>query len=161
MGRAETFPTGRPRRGEAELAAVRKALAAMPGRLSARAKCRVLAKRVADHLLAAAIDPMDGALAKVRAAIEGDPALVLALDPAADLHRDLVRERVTRFERRGCTQLPRPAWEAETREIAAVLESRFAERFRRACKNWAESDFSPSGKGQGRSTKGDRRHERF
>lgn len=133
MGRAETFP-GRPRRGDAELAAVRKALSAMPGRLSARAKCRTLAKRVADHLVAPAGDALDSTLSRLRAAIEGDPALALALDPEVDLHRDLVRERVTRFEARGCTQLTPDAWAAETREIVQLLEARFAERFRRACK---------------------------
>lgn len=116
----------------------------MPGHLSIAARCQRLAGRVTAHLLAEPADALSQSLAKVMALAEGDPAFMLAHDPDADLHRELVRERVARFERRGCRQLAPEAWEAETREIARILENRFAERFRRQCRKLAKRDFSPT-----------------
>lgn len=130
---------GRPRRGRSERAAVRKALATMPGHLSDRAKCRALAARVTGWLIALdqCEDGLELALNRAIAAVEQDPAFALAHDPEANLLADLRRERLQRFEQRGCRQLCPNSWEAETRQIATALEGKFAERFRRLCKNWA------------------------
>lgn len=143
MGRADRHPLrGRPSRGGAELAAVRKALSAMPGRLSARAKCRTLAARVVAHLIRLGeADEFELAINRTLAVVDSDPALQLAIDPDADLASELQRERLERFAARGCVQLSPDGWQAETRQIAQALEGRLAERFRRAMKNRAKNDF--------------------
>lgn len=115
---------------------MRLALDGMPSGLSVRARCRVLAKRVVAHLVAESVgvDRLGLALAKALAVLQSDPAYRLATDPDADLLAEFERERLTRYQTRGCRQLDRDAWLAETNEIAGLLERRFAERFRRACK---------------------------
>lgn len=125
---------------------MRGALAAMPAHLTSRSKCRALAARVVKHLLAEAeaTDPILVSLERIRAAVERDPAFVIARDPGMNLAGDLARERLRRFEARGCRQLSPDGWQAETREIAEMLETRLAERFRRAAKNGRKQVFSPA-----------------
>lgn len=119
----------RPRRDGEERAAILEALAAMPASLSARSKASNLAQRVVAEIIAAdrREEPMEIALASAVALLQADPAVALAERMAAELGR----ERVARFEARGCKQLPQSQWDAETVQIAAVLEDRFAHRFRR------------------------------
>lgn len=104
----------------------------MPGRLSHRSRCRKLASRVVAHLVKGnEAEDIELAIARTRAAVEADPAWFLANDPDANLIELLHRERVRRFVERGCRQIGKEAWEAETRQIATDLEVRLAERFRK------------------------------
>lgn len=75
---------------------------------------------------------MELAIVEIRRQLGNDPALMLALDPETDLAAELVRERLARFEARGCRQVSALDWQAETAAIAEALESRLVERFRRA-----------------------------
>lgn len=95
----------------------------------------MLARRVVAELVADSMrdDPLELALTRARLALGEDPALLLATCPALDLAADLATERVRRFAARSCRQLSAHEWEAETQDIAGMLEVRFAERFRR-CK---------------------------
>ncbi len=104
----------------------------MPAELSRRSRAQLLARRVVAELVA--MDDrseVEASLVRVALLVGADPALALAHDAALDLAGELARERLTRFEARGCRQLSAAAWSAETREIAMVLEKRCAERFRR------------------------------
>lgn len=123
----------RPKRLPGERAAVAAAFAEMVPGLSDRSRARNLAERVVRELIAASCrtDPMEIALAAAVRVTAADPAVVLAHDPEIDLAAELRRERMAKFEARGCSQLGPAAWDAETIELAQVLVERFAERFRR------------------------------
>lgn len=118
----------RPNRSAGEQMAIHVALSAMPADLSARSKARCLAQRVVGEMIAAdrREDPMEIALAAALQAVNRDPVVALA----EQLAGDLAQERLSRFEARGCRQLPGSAWEAETMEIAGLLEKRLARKFR-------------------------------
>lgn len=126
----------RPRGGEGERAVVRAAFAAMAPGLSMRSKGRNLARAVVAELIAMQErrDPLEIALADLRASASGEPALVLSRDAEAGLGAELLRARVVRFEARGGRQLSEEQWRTETAEIAGELELRWAERFRRQAK---------------------------
>lgn len=120
----------RPARSAREVQAIRRALAMMPISMSKRSKARCLAHRVVAETLAAdqRQDPVELALAAALAAVDDDPIIGLATDLAGDL----ARHRLRRFEARGCQQLSAEGWKAETNEIASILETHLAEKFRRA-----------------------------
>lgn len=120
----------RPATGRSVQVQVLQAFAGLPSDMSARSKSRCLAQRVVAEILAAdrREDQFEIALVNALAAIATDPVYTLAAE-----HMDeLARERLRRFEARGCRQLPPDAWAAETREIAQALEQRLANKFRRA-----------------------------
>jgi hypothetical protein len=123
----------RPRRGDRERAVVQAAFAAMAPGLSIRSRGRILARAVVAEVIALQEreDPIETALADLRASASGDPALILARDAEAGLSAELVRARVARFEARGARQIDAEQWRAETADIAAELELRWSERFRR------------------------------
>lgn len=132
-GVGRVFAMARPRAPEAAKVLVAHALQAMPADMSERSKARVLAKKVVAELVVEvqATDPFENALRRMRCLTEQDPALQLATHPGLDLIGELRRARAKRFEARGCTWIGKADFDAETREIAAALEIRLAERFRR------------------------------
>lgn len=123
----------RPRGGDRERTAVQAAFSAMAPGLSIRSRARILARAVVAEVIALQEreDPIETALADLRASASCDPALTLARDTEAGLSAELVRARVARFEARGARQLDAEQWRTETADIAAELELRWAERFRR------------------------------
>ena len=86
---------------------------------------RVIAEVVAGDSLE---DPVEVALAALRGVLVPDAVCRLS-ERTAD---DLARERLRRFEARGCKQIPADAWQAETQTILSTLEKRLSEKFRRA-----------------------------
>lgn len=132
-GVGRVFAMARPRAPETAKALVAEALRAMPADMSARSKARILAARVVEELVreADAADPFESALRRMRRLTGHDPALQLATHPGLDLIGQFRRARTERFEARGCTWIGKADFDAETREIAATLEIRLAERFRR------------------------------
>lgn len=132
-GIVRVFNMARPRRPARELDLVERAFADMPAGLSLRTKSAHLARRVVEELMARAScdDPFDRALAALLLAVDADPALELALSEAFGFQGELSRERMARFEARGCRQLASHQWDMETAEIREVLCRRLAARFRR------------------------------
>lgn len=125
---------GRPARAATERVLVAQALAEMPADLSQRRKCALLAVRVVDELLAASLraDPFELALVALQRGLQAVPAVELAADPDIALASELARERLQRFEARGCRQVSREDWDRETAEIRTKLIARLTDRFRRA-----------------------------
>ncbi|MBV1918570.1 MAG: hypothetical protein KUG65_11000 [Sphingomonadaceae bacterium] len=119
----------RPAWAADQLAIVREAMGSFPDDMSRRSRARILASRVVAEILASdrCVDPMEIALAEARFALAREAAVMLARDLASEL----ARERLRRFEARGCQQLAPDAWTAETREIGDELEGRLFEKFRK------------------------------
>lgn len=132
-GPVRVFAMARPRADAARML-IRAAMATMSDELSARSRAQQLARRVVAELIAAneRVEPMEIALASMRAALGSNIALTLALAPELGLEAELGRERAIRFEDRNWRQLSLADWNAETAEIAGVMQSRLAEKFRRA-----------------------------
>lgn len=118
----------RPSRTPHETQAIRDALADLPPDMSARSKARCLAQRVVAKVVNVdrRSDPFEHALEAARAILEYDPVMILA----AFASDDLLKERTKRFEARGGQQVSAEVWRSETQEIAELLESRLARKFR-------------------------------
>jgi hypothetical protein len=127
------YAMARPRRCDTVSALIAGAMGAMAADLSKRSRARILARRVVAELVAeiGRTDQLDIALGNVRKLLADDPALHLALHPGLDLVSEFMRERCNRFSARGCRQIPDSEWRAETESIAAEIEGRLADRFRR------------------------------
>ncbi|WCT76331.1 hypothetical protein [Novosphingobium humi] len=132
-GPVRVFAMARPRADAARLL-IRAAMASMSDELSARSRAQQLARRVVVELIAAneRVEPMEIALASLRIAMGSNIALNLALAPELGLEAELGRERADRFEARNWRQLSEADWAAETAEIAQVMQTRLAEKFRKA-----------------------------
>lgn len=133
----------------AETRAIGEAMAAIgaaaPGKLSVRRRARILAARVVRELLAMAerSESIEIILADLAIALEADPAIEIARNPDFALFAELERERCARFRTRNCRQLSLEEWRRETSEIAAILEARLAEKFRRECRIWEQAQDFP------------------
>lgn len=93
---------------------------------------RSIAKRVVQDALAyLAMDPFEGMLstAAARQKAETAPIAELARSPLVDTTTEITALRLDRFKARNCQQLTATQWEAETREIAAIVERKLAKRY--------------------------------
>ena len=73
---------------------------------------------------------MQRALAIAQASIEADQLVELVTGEDCPIASIFQRERVRRFEARGCRQLGVVAWQAETAEIGQLAEIRLTRRYR-------------------------------
>ena len=68
---------------------------------------------------------------RLAAALAPSPIEVLATHPDIDVAALIRRERLARFEARGCRQADTVMWERETHAILAGIEQTLAERYAR------------------------------
>lgn len=129
--RSPVMAMARPRRPASEREAVRGIAKGMAD-LSAVEAARQIAKAVVSAYLAdmARTDDLERALANARQVMDPDPAhdLATAFDSAVAVK--FAKERLHRFEARGCQQLGPNEWQRETRAIAAMAEKYLARRYR-------------------------------
>lgn len=124
----------RPRRSAGELVALRAAAAALPDKLSARAKAARIARLVVEAYLRdeKRTDRIARLLYVAEQSLDPDPIEAIATADGGNVAACFMAERLTRYEGRCCRQISGDAWEAETREIAGIIEERLARRFRDA-----------------------------
>lgn len=120
----------RPRRTAGEAEAVKALGDSIEG--SGRAKAQKVAKAVVQAYLAdeAREDPMERALHEARLSLSPDPAHDIATAPDSAVADKFAKQRLARFEARGCLQLDPNAWQAETREISKNVTAQLARRYR-------------------------------
>ena len=64
--------------------------------------------------------------------LDPDPIEAIATADGGNVAASFMAERLARYEGRCCRQVSGEAWQAETIEIAAIVEKRLARRFRDA-----------------------------
>lgn len=133
--RPRVWAMGRPRRPDAERAAV---LAAAVGSGSVEARATRLARRVvADTIAEIDRDPSERVIALLRS-LNPTPLQSLASDPEIDTAAIIRAERQARLDGRGGRRLPEAEWPIEDREVSraavAVLAKRYARYIRAASK---------------------------
>lgn len=106
----------------------------MPDNLSLRAKAARIARLVVRAYLRdeQRTDRFERALYLAEQRLDPDP--IEAIATAADGHvaAGFMAERLSRYEGRCCSQLSQEDYEAETREIAEIIEQRLSRRYRSA-----------------------------
>jgi len=131
--RWRVYAMARPCRPKGEGALVASAAEEIGAVGSRRARAIAVAERVA--VLAVeqfAMDPLEAALARTRAAFETPSLCTLAFDEDAVAGQLVAREALAAFERRGCRHAPRAEWAAIDDALCKVISGRLAERYRRA-----------------------------
>jgi hypothetical protein len=125
----------RPRTPGGEIVAIRAAAANLPANLSGRAKAATIARRVVAAYLRdeARTDPFERLLYHAEQRLDPDPVEAIATAEGGNVAAIFVAERLARYEGRCCRQLSHEGWEAETREVAKIVEDRLARRFREYC----------------------------
>ncbi len=120
----------RPRRSASEAEAVKALGDSFEG--SARAKAQKIAKAVVQAYLAdeAREDPMDRALFQARLTVKPDPAHDIATASDNAVADKFAKQRLARFEARGCQQIGATGWQAETRAIAKIVTGQLSRRYR-------------------------------
>lgn len=73
---------------------------------------------------------MERALFNLQQKLEPDLFHALATSPDNPASDRFYRERLSRFESRGCSQLDPVKWEAETGEIAKIVTAYLERRYR-------------------------------
>ncbi|MBA4308494.1 MAG: hypothetical protein C0429_17340 [Sphingopyxis sp.] len=122
----------RPRRPVAEIDAVVQAAAKLAPSQSARVQAKTVARAVVAELIADVerVDPFDRAMFDARQAMTRDPVVSIVSSDEIDLAGMVHKERIKRFEARGCIQIEPKAWACETAEIAELLTARLESRYR-------------------------------
>lgn len=140
---SRVFAMARPRLAPSEATAIRLLATRLPPRLSCRRKADELARQVVAAFLAdlARVDPFERALFDAQHTLAPDPLHDLATSEALGLSAWFTRERLARFEARGCRQLTDEQWQAETLQLASAARQRLARRFRGYLKNLAVNGF--------------------
>lgn len=120
----------RPPASKSEKEAVRALGDTLEG--SARSKALQMAKAVVQAHLADELraDPMERALFDARLWLEPDPAHAIATAHDSTVAGKFSKERLHRFEARGCQQIGQGDWQAETRAIAKIVQKQLARRYR-------------------------------
>jgi len=128
--KGKVYAMGRPARPAGERHAVRFAARSLDGSVARRA--RALAAAVVQAYLddEARKDALDRALFEARQRFDPDPIHGIATASESDVPDKFAKERLARFEARGCQQLGERDWQAETRAISAKVEQQLARRFR-------------------------------
>jgi hypothetical protein len=128
-GIVAVYAMARPRRPEAERAAVIAAAAETGGTVAQRAA--LLAKRVATAVLADIDAEPDDRVLTILRQMQATPIDVLATDPDIDTAALVLAERLRSLTARAGRRLPEREWAAEDRTIVAVIANRLARRYRR------------------------------
>ena len=108
------------------------AAASLPRTLSRRAKAATIARQVVAAYLRseARVEQIEVLLHAARLHAEPDPIEEIAIAPDSVVSAKVIAIRMERFEARGALQLSVQEWQAETAEIATMVEEQLARRFR-------------------------------